>query len=83
MGFGVGRFEGAVSYLPRDIYSKLRAIFPSARRRASHRIASPEVAVWLEEAQTSSSSSSIEMIFFSSNSQAISLISLEKVQDKT
>lgn len=64
VGFGVGRFEGAVSYLPRDIYSKLRAIFPSARRRASHRIASPEVAVWLEDAQTSSSSSSIEMIFF-------------------
>lgn len=51
-GSGVGRFGGvlcvAVSYLPGDVYSKFCAISPSASRRVSHQISSPEVAFWLE-----------------------------------
>lgn len=60
---GFGRFGGvlcvAVSYLPRDIYLKFCAIFPSALRRVPHQMQSREVAVCLEVAETFSSSSSM------------------------
>lgn len=62
-GSGFGRFGDvlcvAVSYLPRDVYSKVCAIFPSAICHVPHQIQSQEAAVCLEVAETFSSISSI------------------------